>query len=80
MISAAETEVDFEAIHAALERLRALHRRQAEVVTLRVFGGLSMDASRRRSRCLGARRKLIGRWRGPGSGASSRPTPPGAGA
>jgi RNA polymerase sigma factor (TIGR02999 family) len=44
VISPAETEVDFEAIHAALERLRALHRRQAEVVALRVFGGLSMDA------------------------------------
>lgn len=44
VLSASETDVDFEAVHAALERLRALHRRQAEVVTLRVFGGLSMDA------------------------------------
>jgi RNA polymerase sigma factor (TIGR02999 family) len=44
VLSTSETEVDFEAVHAALERLRALHRRQAEVVTLRVFGGLSMDA------------------------------------
>jgi RNA polymerase sigma-70 factor, ECF subfamily len=44
LLSASETEIDFEAIHAALERLRALHRRQAEVVTLRVFGGLEMDA------------------------------------
>ena len=44
VLSPTETDVDFEAIHAALEKLRALHRRQAEVVTLRVFGGLSMDA------------------------------------
>lgn len=34
---------DFAAVHAALERLRALHERQAEVVTLRIFGGLSME-------------------------------------
>ena len=34
---------DFAAVHAALERLRALHARQAEVVTLKVFGGLTMD-------------------------------------
>jgi RNA polymerase sigma factor (TIGR02999 family) len=44
VLSTSETDVDFEAVHAALERLRALHRRQAEVVTLRVFGGLSMEA------------------------------------
>jgi RNA polymerase sigma-70 factor, ECF subfamily len=37
------TFVDFDAIHAALERLAALHARQAEVVSLRVFGGLSME-------------------------------------
>ena len=37
------TEVDFDAIHRALERLAALHARQAEVVSLRVFGGLSVD-------------------------------------
>ena len=42
--SAGESEVDFGAIHGALERLRGLHPRQAEVVTLRVFGGLTMDA------------------------------------
>ena len=30
-------------IHAALERLRGLHPRQAELVGLRVFGGLEMD-------------------------------------
>jgi len=43
VLSPAEADVDFEAVHAALERLRVLHARQAEVVTLRVFGGLSMD-------------------------------------
>ena len=37
------TYVDFDAIHGALERLAALHARQAEVVSLRVFGGLSME-------------------------------------
>ena len=42
-LSAAErTFVDFDAIHGALERLAALHARQAQVVSLRVFGGLSM--------------------------------------
>ncbi|MCE9592999.1 MAG: RNA polymerase subunit sigma [Planctomycetes bacterium] len=40
--SADQTFVDFEAIHGALERLATLHARQARVVTLRVFGGLSM--------------------------------------
>jgi len=44
VLAPSETEVDFEAIHGSLERLRELHARQAEVVTLRVFGGLSMDA------------------------------------
>ena len=37
------TDVDFDAIHRALERLAALHARQAEVVSLRIFGGLSVD-------------------------------------
>jgi len=37
-----DTFADFEPIHRALERLRSLHERQAEVVTLRVFGGLDM--------------------------------------
>jgi len=36
--------VDVEAVHAALERLAALHARQAEVVSLRVFGGLDLSA------------------------------------
>jgi RNA polymerase sigma-70 factor (ECF subfamily) len=35
--------VDFGAVHGALERLRTLHARQAEVVTLRIFGGLTME-------------------------------------
>jgi RNA polymerase sigma-70 factor (ECF subfamily) len=35
--------VDFESIHRALERLRRLSERQAEVVTLRIFAGLTMD-------------------------------------
>ncbi len=38
-----QTFVDFDAIHHALERLAALNARQAEVVSLRVFGGLTMD-------------------------------------
>lgn len=36
------TCADFEAIHAALERLAGLHARQAEVVSLKIFGGLGM--------------------------------------
>ncbi len=37
------TLIDFEVVHGALERLRQLSERQAEVVTLRMFAGLSMD-------------------------------------
>lgn len=37
-----DTWIEFETIHGALERLRELHERQAEVVSLRVFGGLEM--------------------------------------
>lgn len=40
---AAATLHDFEALHDALERLRGLHPRQAEVVVLRAFGGLAMQ-------------------------------------
>ena len=36
------TWIEFDHIHAALERLRGLHPRQAELVGLRVFGGLEM--------------------------------------
>lgn len=39
---AGNTWIDFDHIHAALERLRGLHPRQAELVGLRVFGGLEM--------------------------------------
>ena len=38
----ASTWIEFDRIHAALERLRGLHPRQAELVGLRVFGGLEM--------------------------------------
>jgi RNA polymerase sigma factor (TIGR02999 family) len=37
------TLIDFHAIRAALEKLRSLNERQAEVVTLRVFAGMQMD-------------------------------------
>ncbi len=42
-VTTPETIVDLDALHAAMTRLRDLHPRQAEVVTLRVFGGLTMD-------------------------------------
>lgn len=35
--------VDLDRVHVALERLAGLHARQAEVVTLRVFGGMTME-------------------------------------
>lgn len=38
-----EAVVDFERVHSSIEKLRRLHERQAEVVTLRVFGGLTME-------------------------------------
>ena len=41
--SPTDTVVDVDRLHQALERLRSLHARQAEVVTMRVFSGLSMD-------------------------------------
>ncbi|HWB20521.1 MAG TPA: ECF-type sigma factor [Phycisphaerales bacterium] len=37
------TLIDFHAIRSALEKLRSLSERQAEVVTLRVFAGMQMD-------------------------------------
>lgn len=37
------TVVEFECINRALERLRRLSERQADVVTLRIFAGLSME-------------------------------------
>jgi RNA polymerase sigma factor (TIGR02999 family) len=39
----AETLHDFDALHDALERLRELDARQADVVVLRAFGGLAME-------------------------------------
>jgi RNA polymerase sigma factor (TIGR02999 family) len=36
--------LDVEALHNALDRLAALHERQGQVVGLRFFGGLSVDA------------------------------------
>ncbi len=43
LAAGAEPTADFGAVQAALERLRGLHARQAEVVTLRLFGGLTME-------------------------------------
>ncbi len=43
MWAASDTFVDFSEMHSALEKLRTLHERQAEVVTLRIFGGLTMQ-------------------------------------
>jgi len=37
------TKIDFDAVHRAIERLRALNERQADVVELRVFSGLTME-------------------------------------
>ena len=39
----AEQEIDFEALDQALERLARLDRREARIVELRFFGGLSLD-------------------------------------
>jgi RNA polymerase sigma-70 factor (ECF subfamily) len=43
VLDPAATTVDFQSIHAALARLGALNPRQAEVVTLRIFAGMTMD-------------------------------------
>lgn len=43
VIAEGETIVEFDAIHRALEKLRALSERQAEVVTLRIFSGMTME-------------------------------------
>jgi RNA polymerase sigma-70 factor, ECF subfamily len=43
VIADGETIVEFDAIHRALEKLRALSERQAEVVTLRIFSGMTME-------------------------------------
>ncbi|MEZ5963186.1 MAG: ECF-type sigma factor [Planctomycetota bacterium] len=54
------TVVDLEALQAAMDRLRALHSRQADVVTLRIFGGLTMDDIARTLRT--AKRTVEGDW------------------
>jgi DNA-directed RNA polymerase specialized sigma24 family protein len=57
----AET-VDVAAIHAALARLAVLNARQAEVVTLRWFGGLTMEqVAATRGRLQAHRRGRLGR-------------------
>lgn len=43
LITEHATQIDFERVHHALERLRQLHERQAELVTLRMFAGLTME-------------------------------------
>ncbi len=43
LVNAAQVEIDFIALDAALEKLRALSTRQAQVIDLRFFGGLSLD-------------------------------------
>jgi RNA polymerase sigma factor (TIGR02999 family) len=43
MLADETTRLEFEPVHRALERLRHLSERQAEVVTLRIFAGLTMD-------------------------------------
>jgi RNA polymerase sigma factor (TIGR02999 family) len=43
VLAETSTQVEFARIHDALERLRRLSDRQAEVVTLRIFAGLTMD-------------------------------------
>jgi RNA polymerase sigma factor (TIGR02999 family) len=39
-----ERHLDVEALHNALDRLATLHERQSQVIALRFFGGLSVDA------------------------------------
>jgi RNA polymerase sigma factor (TIGR02999 family) len=57
---ASEAAVDLDAVQQALARLRELHPRQAEVVTLRVFGGMQMDEI---ARTLGAGKRTVeGDW------------------
>lgn len=43
LLAPTQAIVDFELVQRALERLNALNERQAEVVTLRVFSGLTME-------------------------------------
>lgn len=43
MLADDATQIDFDRVHGALERLRELSPRQAEVVTLRIFSGMTME-------------------------------------
>jgi RNA polymerase sigma factor (TIGR02999 family) len=43
VLAPSTTQLEFEPIHRALERLRQLSARQAEVVTLRIFAGMEMQ-------------------------------------
>jgi len=43
MLQDERTVVDFDAVHRALDKLRSLNESQAELVTLRMFSGMSMD-------------------------------------
>jgi RNA polymerase sigma factor (TIGR02999 family) len=43
LLADTSTVIELECINRALERLRQLSERQAEVVTLRIFAGLTMD-------------------------------------
>lgn len=43
MLREERTVVDFDAVHRALDKLRTLSESQAELVTLRMFSGMSMD-------------------------------------
>lgn len=43
MLQDERTVVDFDAVHRALDKLRTLNESQAELVTLRMFSGMSMD-------------------------------------
>ncbi|MEM7247469.1 MAG: sigma-70 family RNA polymerase sigma factor [Acidobacteriota bacterium] len=42
-VASSATDVDVLALHQALERLERLHQRQARVIELRWFGGLSLE-------------------------------------
>lgn len=43
MLQDERTIVDFDAVHRALDKLRSLNEAQAELVTLRMFSGMSME-------------------------------------
>jgi RNA polymerase sigma-70 factor, ECF subfamily len=43
VLTADPTLIDFDSVRAALDKLRALNERQAEVTTLKLLGGMQMD-------------------------------------